>query len=278
VLLVYDQTAEGLGDAWEASDELLLGHALAPEFGRTKLYETRRALAEAGILSADKYKSEDGLSRRYRIDWEGVYAVRGLPLPERLAAIGHQAADTVAQKIRDPENPQCGQSGIRKIRNADDFSRIIRDADFSTRSISARARLSSSCLLVVDVDDKGQQEAIRAKANEVRSRIFAHRPGAKLDSETRRFLVSVAVLAIGLDERWAGWIDYALAATAQARASKPAAYLRNTLRQSLIEFAGLCDTQDEAAATMGKLLMAARPMAKTVLAACDKATPTEAVP
>ena len=52
----------------------------------------------------------------------------------------------------------------------------------------------------------------------------------------------------------------------KAKANQPAAYLRNTLRNALVEFAGLCQSEAEAAAMMGQLLSAARPLARPLFA------------
>ena len=128
----------------------------------------------------------------------------------------------------------------------------------------------ASCLVFlssVDVDDKTLRQNIARKANEVKNAIFADHPHAKLDSETRRFVATIAAIAVALGAEWAEWIDYAVAVTANTRNKKiPGAYLRNTLRKSLVEFAGICDTDSEAAAAMGKLLAAARPLAKPIFA------------
>jgi hypothetical protein len=290
-LLVFDMTGEGIGEPWSATDETVLGHALGPECERTKFYRLLRALTDAGILTVDKAKADNELSRRYSIQWEGVYAARGLPLPSQLGA---DPAISATRKIRITEIRNA------EIRNTDEFSRKIRNTDFSepeTRNISAHARLSS-CLLVLSyvvVDDDKRQGEIRAKANEILHALYATQPtltladqtmeqhsplshkGAKVDDQTRQFLARVAAIAVALGGEWAEWIDYAVAITRRAKPKHPGAYLRNTLRNALVEFAGLCDNDEEAGAAMGKLLAAARPLVKPILAhkQSDVSTPME---
>ena len=262
VLLVFDQTSAGTGQAWAAADELVLGHALGPKCSRGKYYKIRRALAEAGILSVVNDRAEGTLRRHYKIDWAGVYAVRGLPLPDRLRVVDSRGENS--SRENSPHENSHGENSYRENshgekndgQNHNTSGRVPARPD-------ARARLSSCLVFLsnVDVDDKVIQE-IRSKSQEIYREIFAHRPKARLDAETRRFIATVAAIAAVAGRQWAEWIDYAVAVTKRKKADIPGAYLRRTLRYSLIEFAGVCTTDEEAAAAMGQLLTTARPLAK----------------
>ena len=109
-LLVYDQTQDGVGGDWEACDGIILGHACGPTCKRSKFYDILRALTEAGILSVEKVKDGDGLRRRYRVLWTGVYTVRGLPLPEHLRATSDSSTET---EIRTAEIRTADESARR---------------------------------------------------------------------------------------------------------------------------------------------------------------------
>lgn len=268
LLLVFDQTANGIGPAWAASDELVLGHALGPKCAKTGLYKTRRALTEAGILSVTKDKAEGTLRRHFKIDWASVYAVRGLPLPDRLRAVdscddfSHSEISPCENSHRENsyyENSQCENNDGQ---NHNMSGRVRPCPDAGARLSSCLVFLSS-----VVVDDKTIRQDVQNKAREIHRNIFSHRPGAKLDDETRQLVAEVAAVAATIGGQWAEWIDYAVAVTKRKRANTPGAYLRRTLRFSLVEFAGLCDDDDAAAATMGRLLSAARPLARAFILA-----------
>lgn len=130
-LLVYDQTGDGLGPAWDAQDSVVLGHALGPSCARSKFYEIIRALKRDGLLQIEKVDggAAGDVRRSYRVDWASVYAVRGLPLPERLRGT-HDApvrnADCPTQEIRNTDFRQ------QEIRNADFPGQEIRNTDFPT--------------------------------------------------------------------------------------------------------------------------------------------------
>lgn len=254
LLLVFDQTAVGTGTAWAAADELVLGHALGPKCSQTKFYKSRRAMTEAGILSVVKDRAEGTLRRHYKIDWEGVYAVRGLPLPDHLRAA--DSCGVFSPRENSPRENSRGENSPREKTGGENHN-------MSRAHTPARARLSS-CLLVLCnvVDDKTFRQGVLGKARDIHRDIHAHRPDTKLDAETRRFVASVAVIASAAGGPWAEWIDYAVAITKRAKAASPGAYLRGTLRRSLVEFAGVCANDEEASATMGQLLSAARPLAK----------------
>jgi len=127
----------------------------------------------------------------------------------------------------------------------------------------------SSCLVVLSSTTTDKTAEIRQKANDLQQTIFAAWPGKKLDAESRRFIACVAAIAVVLGGEWAEWIDYAAGATGKAKPREPGAYLRSTLRQSLVEFAGICASDAEAATTLGGLLRAARPLARPLFARID---------
>lgn len=265
-LLVYDMTAEGIGEAWTVPDEVVMGHALGPECGKTHFYETHRALAEAGILSVITDRAEGNLRRRYKVFWEGVYAVRGLPLPDNLREPGDEDFRTANDSPGEnsPRENSRGENSPRE--NPAGECQSAPDAHARTH---AQARLSSCLVFLsnVDVDDMTLRQDIARKACEILAAIFAEKPGAKLDRDTSRFAAEVAAVAVVAGDEWSAWIDYAVAVTANKKGKHtPGSYLRNTMRQSLIEFAGVCKTEIEAAAIQGSLLAAVRPIARAVLA------------
>ncbi len=294
-LLIYDQTGEGIGRPWATTPATLHRHVLGPCCQRDKFYRTLRALTDAGIISVERTDRARGGAgtlppqfidradlmdsrdrRHYAIDWEGVYALRSLPLPESLAGFVRQGL-SVIKTVRNTEsvirtNPEC----LSVIRTNTMGGSVPYAAPDARTHAPARARLSS-CLVflssVVDVDDKTFRQNLRARANATPPALFAHLPMAKLDAETRRFIACIAAIALA-GEEWAEWIDYAVGAAARARPDRPGAYLRGTLRRALVEFSGLADTLEEADAAMGRLLTAARPVARPLFAARQ----TEAVP
>lgn len=280
-LLVFDQTGDGLGDAWGASDELILGHAFGPECGGTTLYAIRRALTEAGILSVETTRAEDGeLRRRYAVRWEGVYRVRGWQLPAECRGPAENSAggrNSRGENSRG-ENSHCENSHCENSRGENSRCEIrpakkpADSAPYIPAGAGAGARLSSLVFLSsVDVDDIDRQEEIRARAEEIRRAIFAHRPYAKLDTESRRFIATAAAIAASLGGQWSEWIDFAVEVTRKKQADVPCSYLRNTMRNALIEFAGLCNSQEEAGTVMGKLLAAARPIARPIFTRIEQA-------
>ena len=260
-LLVYDQTSDGVGMEWEACDGVVMGHACGPSCQRSKFYDIRGALTSAGILSVVKVKDGgDGLRRRYGICWSGVYAVRGLPLPDGLRRDQGASAKPAVQDA--------------DFQDADFQDADFQDADFSggeSRSIPAPARPGapagarlSSCLVVlssVDVDDKTLQK-IECKAAELYKAVFHHRIGTRLDTEDRRFIATVAALAVVSGGQWTEWIDYAAAVCKRVSPPRPVGHFRGVLWRSLMEFAGVCKSEEEARAAFGQLLAAARPLAR----------------
>ncbi len=100
----------------------------------------------------------------------------------------------------------------------------------------ARVRLSS-CLVFLSsstTQGEGIRGEVLARAEEIYQAIFSHRPGTKLDLETRKFILTVAAAAVllaGEFPEFCEWIAYSVSATARAKAERPGAHLQVTLRE-----------------------------------------------
>ena len=155
----------------------------------------------------------------------------------------------------------------------------------TTRIIPACARVSSLLSSPVDDDMTAQWPQILQAAHAARKDIFGHRPRAALDFDGKCFLATACAVAELLTQRdpsreWSGWLTYSIAVTARAKVESPIRYLRSTLRNNLVEYLGLCNTPDDAKATLGQILAAVRPSVKRLLATRrageSPATPPEA--
>jgi hypothetical protein len=225
--LVFDQTLMGIGPPWIPNGDLnlFLGHAWGPRCRRDKFYRMVNRLQQEGILLRQESFNQAGrVGFAYRVNWHGVYFLRGLPLPEYLLsrAIGESSFRT---------KQSSDQTGVSSFTTA--------EGPIHSAPLIGTARNLSSVLSTddVDVDSKFSWKKAVNCFNEAKAKLFRS-PFAKLSNWDHEFLLCCVVLSMKKFGR--EWFQFAVDETARRTNCKKLAYLRGTLANRLDEFLDIC--------------------------------------
>jgi hypothetical protein len=238
--LVYDQTREGHGPAWqpERGDKTILSAAGGPSCGRSKLRSIIADARDAGILLVE---AKQAGSNAYRIGWEAVYVIRGRNCPQ---AIGVGAAIIKARAEGATSEPpiQAVHAVDSTVHGVDTSVHGVDTQASECTTISAHAGVDLIDL-VIDDEEERNSIIIKLKASDPIWRelpeaadrlvvaIYAHRGSCpSLSTRTRVFLLSAALLGKKLDP---DWFSDAVETTAEKKATTPPAFLRTCLATGL---------------------------------------------
>jgi hypothetical protein len=260
VRLIYDQTAQGIGPAWSPAGGVraLLGHSWGPRCGESKLYDIRARLRAAEVIEIERGYDDSGrrIGSSYRINWAGVYAIRGLPLPHALR-IGGSATRTPDSATRTPDS--ATRTPDSATRTPDSATRSPAD-HYTTRG---RARADSTLTDLTDLTSTSTSVVenwpkIRDLARWTYEEANAHRRFAPLDALTRDLYLAFALLASTVMPR--EWLERVAMLAKRKKADNPPGFLKRVLENDLLERYAMCNSREEAAVLMGRMLAAARPI------------------
>ena len=275
MLMIFEQTCQGMApDGWEASEELLLGHCVAPRCGRSKLYKLVAAACGCGILL--KGRHETGTT--YRIGWEAVYALCGRPVPPELVALVDREAQSAVRTVESttwtpmstvrtersarecggetPRAPPRAPADLTDLTTVDD-----RVSQFRHSRQELNARLSVE--IEQDVMDRTRAEA-RDLANRASRTIWPNGRNGPLSDRDRLLLLSLALLAVMLfgDE----WLLEPCRLAAHPKVKNRLGWVRSVTRNSLWESLAVAASESEAKAMMGHWLVLLHGPAAKILA------------
>jgi len=280
--LVYDSTHEGLGQPWrpEKGWRSILAAPGGPSCKRSKLFELIADLRDAGLLrvvpQVDQFNRAAGDA--YQIDWPGVYAVRGLPLPERLARVTPASIQpgrcpVPTQAVDADGSAEGGQPATESPRPANAISpphghpvhrvdSLVHRVDCPDNPMGLHARACAPVELICFDDEEKNSivikfnssdpvwEKLPAAADRLVYRIYRHRGSCpSLSQRSTVFLLSVALLAEKLVDRDL-WVHDAIDAASEKCANTPPAYLRECIRRSYAASTG--DAPDGFEAILGQ--------------------------
>ena len=228
--LVYKNTRQGLGAAWEPEKgwRTLLADPWGPRCKRSKVLRLIADARDAGILrvvASEQFGSPAGSA--YQIDWPGVYALRGLPLPELLRSSSsgprESRRDHQSDWLTDPSTPvDTPSTPVDTLQVAPKENGSQRAP---TRAFDLKTRLEEEEFIFKSSHSTAADALVRA--------IYRHRGGCpSLSRRSRVFLLSVVVLGERLGPPW---LEAAVEATAERRADTPPAFLFTCLENGIAE-------------------------------------------